>query len=130
MFKIDQSQLLTEGLVLAMAAGAQMGRARRSLLPFTLWLRTCLKIERQHILHVLSYPSYYKYACAPLSKLPSCAPEWLDKSRTDIGSQSSSDEIQLLISQHLQNNSCNSKIKKNLTMQETKRFMIQKNFLV
>ena len=24
--------------------------------------------------HVLSHPSYYKYTCAPLSKLPSCAP--------------------------------------------------------
>ena len=24
--------------------------------------------------HVLSHPSYHKYTCAPLSKLPSCAP--------------------------------------------------------
>ena len=58
--------------------GATVGG--RSLLHFTLWLRTCLKIAAQHILHldkghVLSHPSYYKYICAPSpSKLPSCAP--------------------------------------------------------
>ena len=45
------------------------------LLNFILLIRT----EDQHILHcgnghVLSHPSYYKYTCAPLSKLPSCAP--------------------------------------------------------
>ena len=33
MFKIDQSQLLTEGLVLAMAAGAQMGGGGAALPP-------------------------------------------------------------------------------------------------
>ena len=32
---------------------------------FTLGLRPC----------IISHPSYYKYTCAPLSKLPSCAPD-------------------------------------------------------
>ena len=33
-------------------------------------------IEAQHILHYDKGhdPSYYKYTCVPLSKLPSCAP--------------------------------------------------------
>ena len=49
------------------------------LLNFILWLRTCLLIEAQHILHldqghVLSHPFHYKYTCAPLARLPSCAP--------------------------------------------------------
>ena len=46
----------------------------RPLLNFVLWLL----IDEQHFLHydkghVLPQPSYCKYTCAPLSKLPICA---------------------------------------------------------
>ena len=51
--------------------GGGIAGGARPLLHFILWLRACLKIEAQHILHkshVLTLPSFYKYTCAPLSQ--------------------------------------------------------------
>ena len=48
------------------SAGAQLGRR---------WGRA--PAPEFHTLtkqSIISYPSYYKYTCTPLSKLPSCAP--------------------------------------------------------
>ena len=74
------SQILNPNLDIGTFQGRNWGGViaggARPLLHFILWLRARLKIEAQHILHLdkghaLSYPSYYKYTCAPLSKLPS-----------------------------------------------------------
>ena len=74
--RLINSLLLSRIFVRVVTRGATgvAGRAR-PLLYFTPWLRTCLQIEAQHILHldlshVLSYPSHYKYTAPPSRKNP------------------------------------------------------------
>ena len=66
--------IITGMLPAAQLGGGCWGRAPPPLFHFSKGHASKLK-ELTHFTHVLlSHPSYYKYTCAPLSKLPSCAP--------------------------------------------------------
>ena len=65
--KVEQFQQGTTG-------GGGGLRARAPPAFHTLAKDMSLNRGATHFTHVLSHPIYYKYTCAPLSKLLSCAP--------------------------------------------------------